>query len=93
MADLHRGLVDGGLYFYPSDPSHPEGKLRLLYECAPLGYIIEKAGGRASTGTQDILELQATSIHQRCPFAIGSAEDVDEYEHFSSGPMRRPPSH
>lgn len=90
VADLHRNLVDGGLYFYPPDPKHPEGKLRLLYECAPLGYIVEKAGGRATTGTQRILDLQATSIHQRCPVAIGSAEDVEEYEYFSSGPTRRP---
>src|SRR5581483_8396304 len=50
VADLHRSLIEGGLYFYPADPDHPEGKLRLLYECAPLGYIMEKAGGRASTG-------------------------------------------
>jgi len=65
----------------------------LLYECAPLGYIVEKAGGRASTGTQPILEIKATTIHQRCPFVIGSAEDVEEYEHFSSGPVRRSTSH
>ena len=89
VADLHRSLVDGGLYFYPPDPSHPDGKLRLLYECAPLGYIVEKAGGRASTGTEDILKIKAKTIHQRCPLVIGSAEDVDEYEHFSSGPARR----
>src|SRR5271165_5039121 len=67
VADLHRSLVDGGLYFYPPDPSHADGKLRLLYECAPLGYVVEKAGGRASTGTEDILKIQATTIHERCP--------------------------
>jgi fructose-1,6-bisphosphatase I len=89
VADLHRSLVDGGLYFYPPDPSHPEGKLRLLYECAPLGYVLEKAGGKASTGTQRILDIQAKTIHERCPLVIGSAEDIEEYEHFSSGPMRR----
>jgi fructose-1,6-bisphosphatase I len=89
VADLHRCLVDGGLYFYPPDPSHPEGKLRLLYECAPLGYIVEKAGGKASTGTERILEIAATKIHQRCPLVIGSVEDIEEYEHFSSGPLRK----
>ena len=88
VADLHRALVDGGLYFYPPDPGHPEGKLRLLYECAPLGFVLEQAGGAASTGTQRILDIQATKIHQRCPLVIGSAEDVAEYEHFSSGPRR-----
>jgi len=89
VADLHRCLIDGGLYFYPPDPAHPEGKLRLLYECAPLGFIVEKAGGKASTGTQRILDIQAKKIHQRCPLVIGSVEDVEEYEHFSSGPARR----
>lgn len=89
VADFHRSLVDGGLYFYPPDPSHPEGKLRLLYECAPLGYIIEKAGGRVSTGTEPVLNIKAATIHQRCPLVIGSAEDVAEYEHFAYGPMRR----
>jgi fructose-1,6-bisphosphatase I len=89
VADLHRSLIDGGLYFYPPDPSHPEGKLRLLYECAPLGYVVEKAGGRVSTGTEPILEVKAKKIHQRSPLVIGSAEDVEEYEHFSSGPLRR----
>ena len=89
VADCHRSLVDGGLYFYPPDPSHPEGKLRLLYECAPLGFILEKAGGAASTGTERILDIQATNIHERCPLVIGSEEDVAEYEHFESGPMRK----
>ena len=88
VADFHRGLGEGGLYFYPPDPSHPEGKLRLLYEAAPLGYIVEKAGGRASTGAEPILDMKATKIHQRCPLVIGSAEDVAEYEHFNTGPMR-----
>ena len=81
------------LYFYPADPSHPEGKLRLLYECAPLGFVVEKAGGRVSTGTEPILEIRAKTIHARCPLVIGSVEDVEEYEHFSSGPMRRAQSH
>ncbi|HWE48672.1 MAG TPA: class 1 fructose-bisphosphatase [Bryobacteraceae bacterium] len=89
VADLHRSLVDGGLYFYPPDPSHPDGKLRLLYECAPLGYVVEKAGGRVSTGTEPVLEITAKTIHARCPLVIGSADDVAEYEHFVSGPTLR----
>ena len=92
VADLHRSLIDGGLYFYPSDPAHPEGKLRLLYECAPLAYVVEKAGGSASTGSERILDIRAKTIHHRCPLVIGSAEDVAEYEHFSSGPARRSPA-
>jgi len=87
VADLHRSLIEGGLYFYPADQGHSNGKLRLLYECAPLAFVIEQAGGRASTGAQRILEVRAGSIHQRVPFVIGSAEDVELYEAF----MRREP--
>ncbi len=82
VADLHRSLIDGGFYFYPSDSRHREGKLRLLYECAPLALVVEQAGGRASTGTRRILDIQATSIHQRVPLVIGSAQDVELYESF-----------
>jgi fructose-1,6-bisphosphatase I len=82
VADLHRSLLEGGLYFYPADPNHRDGKLRLMYECAPLAFIVEQAGGRASTGTERVLDVQAASIHQRAPLAIGSAEDVALYEKF-----------
>jgi fructose-1,6-bisphosphatase I len=82
VADLHRTLIEGGLYFYPADPGHPEGKLRLLYECAPLAFVVEQAGGRASTGRQRILDIQAKSIHQRVPLVIGSIADVSLYETF-----------
>lgn len=82
VADVHRCLLEGGLYFYPPDAEHKEGKLRLLYECAPLAFVVEQAGGRASTGTQRILDIQAESIHQRAPLVIGSAEDVALYEKF-----------
>ena len=79
MADLHRTLIEGGIYFYPSDEGHPDGKLRLLYECAPLAYIVEAAGGAASTGREDVLDIVPRGIHQRVPFAIGSSEDVARY--------------
>lgn len=82
VSDLHRCLIKGGLYFYPADRGYPEGKLRLLYECAPLAYLIEQAGGRAGTGVAQILDLPVESIHQRAPLVIGSAEDVELYERF-----------
>jgi fructose-1,6-bisphosphatase I len=82
VADVHRSLLEGGLYFYPSDGEHKDGKLRLLYECAPLAFVVEQAGGRASTGMQRILDIQAESIHQRVPLVIGGAGDVALYEKF-----------
>ncbi len=82
VADLHRSLIEGGIYFYPADSDYRTGKLRYLYECAPLAFIVEQAGGRASTGRDRILDLKASSIHQRTPLAIGSAYDVQQYERF-----------
>jgi fructose-1,6-bisphosphatase I len=82
VADVHRSLLEGGLYFYPADAEHQQGKLRLLYECAPLGFVVEQAGGRASSGTAQILDIQAETIHQRLPLVIGSAQDVALYEQF-----------
>jgi fructose-1,6-bisphosphatase I len=80
VADVHRGLIDGGMYFYPADLKNKDGKLRLLYECAPLAFVVEQAGGAASTGQGRILDLRARSLHQRTPLAIGSVEDVRLYE-------------
>ncbi|MEO0458218.1 MAG: class 1 fructose-bisphosphatase [Cyanobacteria bacterium P01_A01_bin.114] len=82
VADVHRSLIEGGLYFYPGTETQADGKLRLLYECAPLAFVVEQADGRASTGKQPILEIQATSIHQRSPLAIGSRTAVELYETF-----------
>jgi fructose-1,6-bisphosphatase I len=82
VADVHRSLIEGGIYFYPADPGHPEGKLRLLYECAPLAFVVEQAGGAASTGSRRMLDVRATKIHQRAPLVIGSAEDVARFETF-----------
>ncbi len=79
VADFHRNLLMGGIYYYPSDTKDPEqttGKLRLVYECAPLAFLAEQAGGMAITGTERILDLQPTTLHQRVPFFIGNAELV-----------------
>eukprot|EP00696_Hemimastix_kukwesjijk_P011900 gnl/Hemi2/24920_TR8385_c0_g1_i1.p1 gnl/Hemi2/24920_TR8385_c0_g1~~gnl/Hemi2/24920_TR8385_c0_g1_i1.p1 ORF type:complete len:348 (-),score=135.65 gnl/Hemi2/24920_TR8385_c0_g1_i1:112-1155(-) len=80
VADIHRSLIYGGVFMYPGDKTSPNGKLRLLYECNPIAFLIENAGGRATTGTQRILEIRPTDIHMRVPCIMGSAEDVQEVE-------------
>lgn len=85
VADLHRSLIEGGIYFYPPDRDHKDGKLRLVYECNPLAFLVEQAGGNASDGKRRILDLQPESIHQRVPLVIGSSEDVILYEKFLAG--------
>ncbi|CUU07307.1 D-fructose 1,6-bisphosphatase [Candidatus Thermokryptus mobilis] len=85
VADFHRTLLYGGIFMYPGDKKNPEGKLRLLYEAAPLAYVVEKAGGRASDGFRNILDIEPTSLHQRTPLFIGSEEDVKLAEKFIQG--------
>lgn len=80
VADLHRILLEGGIYLYPADHAHPKGKLRLLYECAPAAFLAEAAGGRASSGNERILDLRPTSLHDTAPLAIGSSENVASFE-------------
>jgi fructose-1,6-bisphosphatase I len=80
VADFHRNLVKGGVFMYPADTSTPQGKLRLLYEAAPLAFIAEQAGGKASNGTQAILDIVPNDIHQRTPLLIGSRDDVEYVE-------------
>ena len=82
VADFHRNLLKGGIFIYPSTAKSPNGKLRLLYECNPLALIIEQAGGHASDGQRRILELTPTSLHQRTPLFIGSAQMVTKAEEF-----------
>lgn len=84
VADFHRNLLKGGIYLYPSTASYPTGKLRLLYECNPMAFLAEQAGGKASDGAQRILELKPQSIHQRSPFFVGNNEMVDDVERFIS---------
>jgi fructose-1,6-bisphosphatase I len=78
VADFHRNLLKGGIFLYPG----PRGKLRLLYEAAPLAMVVEQAGGAASTGVDRILDIQPTSLHQKVPLIIGSRDDVREYNQF-----------
>ncbi|XP_061482518.1 fructose-1,6-bisphosphatase isozyme 2 isoform X2 [Rhineura floridana] len=79
VADVHRTLVYGGIFLYPANQKSPKGKLRLLYECNPIAFIMEQAGGVATTGTEAVLDVKPESIHQRVPFVVGSPEDVQEY--------------
>jgi fructose-1,6-bisphosphatase I len=82
VADLHRNLIKGGIFIYPPSEDAPKGKLRLLYECNPMSFIVEQAGGRATDGKQRIMELLPTTLHQRTPIFIGSADMVTEAERF-----------
>ncbi|KAL7988781.1 hypothetical protein Chor_007700 [Crotalus horridus] len=70
VADVHRTLVYGGIFLYPANQKSPKGKLRLLYECNPIAFIIEQAGGIATTGTEAVLDVKPESIHQRVPFIV-----------------------
>lgn len=84
VSDMHRTLVYGGIFMYPGNKKNPRGKLRLLYECAPMAYIIEQAGGMASDGKQPVLDIKPKELHERCPIFIGSAEDVKDFLKFNS---------
>ncbi len=77
VADIHRNLITGGIYIYPTTTKSPNGKLRLLYECNPLAFLIEQAGGKASTGSKRIMEVPIKELHQRTPLFIGSSEMID----------------
>lgn len=81
VGDFHRNLLKGGIYLYPATPKAPNGKLRLLYECYPLAFIAEQAGGVASNGSKNILDIEPTAFHQRTPFYIGSAGMVANLLH------------
>jgi fructose-1,6-bisphosphatase I len=78
VADLHRTLIKGGIFYYPGTTEKPEGKLRLMYECNPFAFIIEVAGGKATSGSGRILEIQPLKLHQRTPLFIGSTNMVNE---------------
>lgn len=80
VADVHRNLIKGGIFMYPGTTDKPKGKLRLLYECNPFAFIAEVAGGKATDGTQRILDVEPTELHQRSPFFIGSKGMMEELE-------------
>jgi len=82
VADFHRNLLRGGIYMYPGTKKNPDGKLRLLYECNPIGFLAEQAGGKASDGFRRTLEINPETLHQRTPFFVGSAEMVEKAEYF-----------
>lgn len=80
IADMHRNMIKGGIFLYPPTQSSPKGKLRLVYECNPMAFIIEQAGGRATDGFQRILEMEVESLHQRCSIFVGSENMVRRAE-------------
>ena len=82
VADFHRNLLYGGIFLYPGDRKNPNGKLRLLYEAAPLAFIAEQAGGAASDGRRRILDIVPDELHQKTPLYLGSKQDVRECEQF-----------
>jgi len=85
VADIHRTMHYGGIYLYPENSDRPEGKIRLVYEANPLSFIIEQAGGKATTGYERILDVKPKQIHQRIPFIAGSYDDVSDYIEFLAG--------
>jgi len=85
VSDFHRNLLAGGVFYYPADrkdPKTPHGKLRLLYECAPLSFVAEQAGGYASDGRQRILDIQPKTLHDRTPIFVGNRDLVEKVEEF-----------
>ena len=82
VSDVHRNLIKGGIFMYPGTTDKPNGKLRLLYECNPFAFIVERAGGTATNGKMRILDIQPTELHQRTPFFIGSKTMMEELEGF-----------
>lgn len=82
VSDFHRNLLKGGVFLYPQNEKAPQGKLRVVYECNPISFIAEQAGGKASDGSSRIMELELKSLHQRAPFYAGSYKMVEKVEEF-----------
>lgn len=82
VSDFHRNMIKGGIYIYPSTSQSPNGKLRLLYECNPMAYLAEQAGGKCTDGFNRVMEIQPTELHQRIPFFCGSSKMVEKAEEF-----------
>jgi fructose-1,6-bisphosphatase I len=92
VADFHRNLIQGGIYLYPLNAYTGKGKLRVLYECAPLAFVAERAGGAAISEQGRVLDLQAGDLHQRWGFVMGSAAEVAVVEKFMSEYGLLPPA-
>jgi fructose-1,6-bisphosphatase class 1 len=82
VSDFHRNMLKGGIYMYPQGSNYPKGKLRLLYECNPMAFLAEQAGGMATDGERNILDIQPTELHQRSPFFVGSKKMVEKVHDF-----------
>jgi fructose-1,6-bisphosphatase I len=89
VADCHRTLQYGGIFAYPADKTNINGKLRLLYEAAPIAFLVEQAGGRATTGTADIMDVVPTNVHERVPCILGSKDDVEEFKSYYDEQKKR----
>jgi len=89
VGDFHRNLLKGGIYLYPPMRTQPNGKLRLMYECNALAFIIEQAGGKAIDGKRRILDIDPKTLHERSPFFIGSAQLISSLEHFVVSDLRK----
>jgi fructose-1,6-bisphosphatase I len=85
VGDAHRTLLYGGIFAYPGDRKNPEGKLRLMYECNPMAYLFDQAGGKSSDGVQSVLKVEPKTLHQRTPVFLGSSEDILTCEEFLKG--------
>ena len=82
VSDFHRNMIKGGIFLYPPTAKNPKGKLRLLYECNPIAFICEQAGGLAINGEKNILDIQPQELHQRIPFYCGSEEMIQQFQKF-----------
>lgn len=82
IADIHRNIIQGGIFLYPMTAAHPEGKLRLVYECNPIAFLVEQAGGKATNGWDRILSIQPKELHQRSAIFCGSSDMVDKVTEF-----------
>ena len=82
VSDFHRNMIKGGIYIYPTSSKAPKGKLRLLYECNPMAFLAEQAGGKASDGYMRTMDIKPTELHQRVPFFCGSINMVGVAEGF-----------
>merc|ERR1712023_267559 len=78
VGDIHRTILYGGVFGYPGDAKNPNGKLRLLYEGAPMSFLLEQAGGKSTTGSQRVMDIMPSKVHQRIPVFLGSPDDIDE---------------